>query len=84
MKTFIFISIFFLASLAIASEKNETRFIQSGKKEAIKCAERNTHLFCNVKETFDTPGTCGQGFDCILMKTGDIEKVCAIEFQCVK
>jgi hypothetical protein len=66
------------------SDKDAAKYIKSGKKESINCPERTTHLFCNVSETFDTPGICGHGFDCILMKIGETEKVCSVVFECVK
>jgi hypothetical protein len=80
----IFILSVLISCFSFAAEVANVKIIKSGKKEVVSCPERNTHLFCNVSETFDTPGICGHGFDCIMMKSGEKETVCSVIFECVK
>jgi hypothetical protein len=67
--------------LTIAATKNQE--ILFGKKAVAKCEKSvPSHLFCEV-EAYDVPGICGHGFECVLMKAGEKQTVCGVEYTCL-
>lgn len=82
MKNIILVLTLAISFKVFGADKEVTKSIKKGTKEEISCPGRHTFLFCDVDHTFGTPGICGHGFDCILMKAGEKESVCNAVFNC--